>query len=372
MNPNVARRQRRRNAAPAFLCLKELHSPLKNWPFDFVPKIVSRHIDVSCQPQWDRCVAKVTAEVHLWIRFDPQIPLGLSSQAVGDQPVTHVVGAHKEGVDVVPPLQARATSGPGNECSLSSLVPAPDTSKLIFPVTIFVPAPRIVDRSHLLVIAAEPTVCGTIVRGRKASKIAPHMKVKCYFTFMTIHADAIYELAEGQSGYFTTTQAAAKGISRQLLRHHIAAGTIQRVAHGIYRLARFPSQPFEDIVIAALWAGPDSVASHETALTIHRLSDAMPNQIHLTLPYRFRGQRAGVVIHNAPINNTERTRRDNVAVTTAERTLIDVALRSDPTVFRSALRDALEQGMTTDRRLQLAIANHPDAEIINKLIKQVR
>lgn len=185
---------------------------------------------------------------------------------------------------------------------------------------------------------------------------------------MSSFTDALYDLAEANSGYFTSTEAARIGVSRQLLRHHATTGTIKQVAHGIYRLVRFPAQPFEDLVVVTLWAGLDSAISYESALTVHEAGDAMPAQIHVTLPRRFRGVRDGVVIHTAPLPADDVTRRSGVTVTTIERTLIDVALRSDMSLVRSALDDALDRGLTTSRRLKTAVVAHPNAEVVSNAL----
>ncbi len=94
----------------------------------------------------------------------------------------------------------------------------------------------------------------------------------------------LYEIAEAQAGYFTAKQAGAAGYSRQLLSHHAHAGNIQRVQHGIYRLTRFPHSPREDLYVAWLRCGPRAVISHDSALELYGLSDAMPTEIHVTVP----------------------------------------------------------------------------------------
>lgn len=51
----------------------------------------------------------------------------------------------------------------------------------------------------------------------------------------------------------------------------------------MYRFRDFPARPFEGVIEACLWAGPDAVAGHETALAIYGLGDAMPASIHITV-----------------------------------------------------------------------------------------
>jgi predicted transcriptional regulator of viral defense system len=169
----------------------------------------------------------------------------------------------------------------------------------------------------------------------------------------------LYELAEAQAGYFTTKQAQHSGITRQLLRYHVREGNLQRAARGVYRLAQFPAQRFEDVVVACLWAGADAVASHDTALAVYALSDAMPALIHLTLPRTFRGRRPGVRFHYGPLGAAERTLRDGIPATTVERTLRDVATTAEPELVRAAIREALERGLVTRRRLERAAAAEP-------------
>jgi predicted transcriptional regulator of viral defense system len=96
--------------------------------------------------------------------------------------------------------------------------------------------------------------------------------------------DLLYELSAAQQGYFTASQAAELGISAQALRHHVATGNLTRVQRAIYRMTRFPESDHEDMVVVWLWTNQTGVFSHETALLMHNLSDALPAKIHVTLP----------------------------------------------------------------------------------------
>ena len=105
-------------------------------------------------------------------------------------------------------------------------------------------------------------------------------------------ADALFEIVEGQQGYFTAKQAAEVGFLLGSQAHHVKAGNWVRVERGIYRLARFPRSMEGQYVIYSLWsrnrAGePVGVYSHETALGIHDLSDVR---------LRRRGLAAGVIV----------------------------------------------------------------------------
>lgn len=187
------------------------------------------------------------------------------------------------------------------------------------------------------------------------------MTVTFLVTLMRSGLEALYRVAEGQAGYFTTSQAESAGVSRRMLSHYASNGTLTRATHGIYRLTLFPPQRFEDLILAAMWAGPASAISHESALVVYELGDAMPPIIHVTDPNGFRGRRAGVIVHHAPIGRTERTVRDGVPVTTIERTLADVAETSDPSLTQHAAREALERGLTTRKRLGAQLQSREQA-----------
>ncbi len=170
---------------------------------------------------------------------------------------------------------------------------------------------------------------------------------------MATSADVLYDLAEPRAGYFTTAQASVHNISRQQLYYLSRSGSIERVSQGIYRLRRFPSQRFEDVIVACLWAGDDAVASHETALAIYALTDAMPAHTHLTLPRPFRGKRRGVVVHHAILPDSDRTTRHGVPVTTVPRTINDIGAQNGPKAATVAAAEAFERGLLTHRQRRM-------------------
>lgn len=165
----------------------------------------------------------------------------------------------------------------------------------------------------------------------------------------------LFDLADAHGGLFTTAEAKAAGLSDRVLSYYYRRGDLDRVSHGIYRFVNYPFHRHQDLIAAALWTPAGSAISHETALGVYGLADAMANLIHVTVPSAFRGKRAGVMVHHAELDATERTVWDDVPVTTIERTLIDVATTSSPDLARTACRQALDAGMTTRPRLGDAI-----------------
>src|SRR5262245_13206697 len=120
----------------------------------------------------------------------------------------------------------------------------------------------------------------------------------------------LFEIAAGQAGHFTTQQAAEAGYSPQLLVHHVHAGRVLRVQRGIYRLVHFPAESHEELVVAWLWSERAGIISHQTALSLHGLSDVLPAQLHLTLPSAWRRRRfrtpPDLVLHHADVPGRDR------------------------------------------------------------------
>ena len=163
---------------------------------------------------------------------------------------------------------------------------------------------------------------------------------------------ALYDVAAAQEGLFTTRQAAAAGYSPPLLAHHQKTGRIARIRRGIYRLVHFPAGEHEELVTAWLWSDAQGVLSHQTALSLHGLSDVLPAQIHLTLPLSWRRRRfrvpRGFVLHHADVPRGELTWVGAVPVTSVRRTLNDCAIVGlSPDLLRQGAKQALARGLVT-------------------------
>lgn len=168
--------------------------------------------------------------------------------------------------------------------------------------------------------------------------------------------DLLFETASAQEGYFTTQQAAKAGYSSQLLLKHIRAGRVARTRRGIYRLVHFPAGEHEELVTAWLWSDRAGVVSHQTALTLHGLSDALPAHVHLTLPRTWRSRRfrvpTGVVLHHADVPPEDRAWFGAVPTTNPRRSLDDCARQDmSPDLLRQAAQQAIRRGLVTKAEL---------------------
>src|ERR1700722_18108098 len=105
-------------------------------------------------------------------------------------------------------------------------------------------------------------------------------------------AHQLYEIAQSQQGFFTTKQAIRAGISEKTHSYHVNVGNWIREHRGIYRLADFPNSERPDLLLLYFWSLDrqehlDGIYSHDTALSLHELSDIMPSKLHMTVPREF-------------------------------------------------------------------------------------
>ncbi len=171
--------------------------------------------------------------------------------------------------------------------------------------------------------------------------------------------DRLYEIAEAQGGFLTAHQAVEAGVPRSTLSYHATEGnSLERVAHGVYRVRRFPAPPHGHVIVGWLaLARADGVISHESALELLDLTDLIADEVHVTLPRAKRGLRtpAGVRIHftDRLIDSRHRRQVLGMPVTSVERTVTDL-VRSDGWTEQIdlAVSQAIQRGLTTPKRLE--------------------
>lgn len=166
---------------------------------------------------------------------------------------------------------------------------------------------------------------------------------------------ALESIAFRQAGYFTAAQALECGYSYQAQKHHADAGNWVRVDRAIFRLPHWPAEAEDAYIRWALWSKGRGVLSHESALSVHGLSDVDPRHIHLTVGPDFHAVDDAVVLHVAALDSADVESRGAWALTTPTRTIVDVAGGETPQEHvTAAVHDALARGSSTRRRLRRA------------------
>ena len=189
----------------------------------------------------------------------------------------------------------------------------------------------------------------------------------------------LYRLAQSQGGYLTTKQAAALGFASNKRIYHVRAGNWLREHRGIYKLARFPEQERSDLILWWLWSRdrsdqPTGVFSHQTALSLHDLTDVNPARLDLTVPMSFR---RGVPIpkvlrlHHDDVPPKDRESLYGVLVTNAMRTILDVWEEGSlpKPALRAAFLDALKRGAITKTQVDTLQKDTECASVLAEIRK---
>lgn len=138
---------------------------------------------------------------------------------------------------------------------------------------------------------------------------------------MTNAIAQLLEVATPQHGLFTVAQADEAGIGAANLRNMAARGTLERRAHGVYRIPQVPIDEHTELMEAVLWAKGRGTIAGETALLLWDFADVNPRKIHLTVPPKYRPRRQGgelYCVHHADLGPADRDEVDGVPVANPE------------------------------------------------------
>lgn len=169
------------------------------------------------------------------------------------------------------------------------------------------------------------------------------------------------ELAQSQQGFFTTKQAIRAGFAEKTHSYHVNAGNWIREHRGIYRLADFPTVERPDLMLWYLWSQnrrevPEGTYSHDTALSLHELSDLMPSKLHMTVPKSFRRMSEIpeiLILHRAHLDPNDVQEIHGVRTTRPLRTIVDL-LRTghvDRSQLKQAVDEAIRRGLIGKREI---------------------
>jgi len=146
----------------------------------------------------------------------------------------------------------------------------------------------------------------------------------------------VLEVAEGQWGLITRRQAEAAGVAWSSLARLAASGSLERVAHGVYRV-RGSGEP-DHLALRAAWLQLDPgrpawgrigdpaapVVSHASAAALYGVGDLRPDVHEFTLPIRRQSRRPDVRLHQAQVGSHERAVLGGLPVTRPGRLIADL------------------------------------------------
>ncbi|WP_433527781.1 type IV toxin-antitoxin system AbiEi family antitoxin domain-containing protein (plasmid) [Nocardia pseudovaccinii] len=186
-------------------------------------------------------------------------------------------------------------------------------------------------------------------------------------------ATLVVELASEQSGLVTSRQArAAASVTPQQIKRMADSGMLQRLHHGIYRLAHVPDDKHLDKRLAwvaldpeqVIWDRldqdvPTGVLSHRSAAEMYRLGDLDADVVELTATRRIRLSLPNVTVHRGHLSRDDWQIVDGLPVTNPVRTIGDLAATStDAGHLATVVRDALTRDLATTEEVVSVLAPH--------------
>lgn len=195
-------------------------------------------------------------------------------------------------------------------------------------------------------------------------------------------ADNLFEIVESQQGYFTTKQAIKAGYADNTHSFHVKSGNWIREERGIYHLKKFPQTERPDLVLWSLWSRDrneknQGVYSHQTALSIHELSDIMPSKLHMTIPVQFRKNKKipGILIlHKGNLKESDIVLMQGFQVTTPLRTIMDLVVEGTlaEDFLVQAVREAFKKGLIMRSKLKNTLENISLNNHLTKIILKIK
>jgi very-short-patch-repair endonuclease len=179
-----------------------------------------------------------------------------------------------------------------------------------------------------------------------------------------------------QHGLVVFEQLVELGMSSQAVSRRRRSGELERVFPRVYRSPFVPPSVAQAAMAAVLWAGEGSVASHRTGAALWGIAGVEHGaRVELWVPGGRAPRNAAVVVHRGAVTGNDRRLVDRVPVTSAARTIIDLAGCFEGEVLEAALEDVLHRGLTTpatiERRLvSLGGSGRAGARRLRRLLAQ--
>jgi very-short-patch-repair endonuclease len=169
----------------------------------------------------------------------------------------------------------------------------------------------------------------------------------------------IATIAARQHGVVARSQLLAAGVGPDQVDRRVQAGQLRPQHRGVY-LAGPVEAPLARVMSAVLSCGASAVLSHRSAGMLWGLlqDTAEAEPVDVIIAPRARRLRSGVRMHRVELQRDEVTRRERIPVTTAARTLYDVARHMAGRDLERMVAEALAQRLTTRSALERLVRRY--------------
>lgn len=169
----------------------------------------------------------------------------------------------------------------------------------------------------------------------------------------------IGRIAARQHNVVTREQLLSAGLGARTISRWCTAGWLQRQHRGVFLLGPAPPTLHARARAATFSAGPGAAVSHRAAAVLLGLPLATPDLVDVTVPDRNPGRRPGLRLHRCALPRGEVITVRGIPITTAARTICDLAACEPPAVVEDSLTAASVQGLVTGALLLAALDRAP-------------
>lgn len=165
----------------------------------------------------------------------------------------------------------------------------------------------------------------------------------------------VARLAARQDGFVHHDDAIAAGLTDDAISGRLAAGRWHRWHRQVYAVGHLAPAPFAGHRAASLAVGDRGTLGFAAAA--HLLGFGLPpgRPVDVIVAPGHRGRREGLRLHRCALTDDEVTRRRGMRVTTADRTLMDLAAVTDARRLERLLQEAFATRATTAASLRRAV-----------------
>ena len=166
----------------------------------------------------------------------------------------------------------------------------------------------------------------------------------------------LLQIAQSQSGLFTSQQAIKSGIDPRNHAYHLKVGNWSRVARGIYKLSLVPENSKQDFFFFQLLMSSKKgeivgAFSYETALYLMGCKVNAPDKLHITVPVQLRKNLKNftkLIMHYEDLQPSEKIKKHNLYITSVKKTFQDFLSMTSiyhPEWIKQQFKQAIEQNL---------------------------
>lgn len=156
------------------------------------------------------------------------------------------------------------------------------------------------------------------------------------------------------------------GMSEEAIEVRIRAGRLHRLHAGVYAVGHSAISRQGRWLAAVLVSGPVAVLSHLSAAALWGIRPNSRSRIDVTVPHRSRSSGA-IHRHCSALPGDERTVVDGIPVTSAPRTIFDLAAASTIDQVESAIREAEYQRLYDQLSLADLVERYPGRRGVQRI-----